>query len=280
VNLTYLRIDLVRQVRDVGNLAFIIGLPVVTYLVFGSGAAHSEEMVWRGNVQFYVMVSMAVYGAPVATTSISGMAAVELVQGWGRQLALTPMAPPAYAATKVLIALTVAAGAVAAVFVAGLLTDAQATSAGVWISAALLAWLLSAIFALFGLAVAQTFRSESSVTIASAGLVLLAFLGNLFVPLSGGDPRHRPVHAHVRVLGARALAATPGTDHRRRRRDRPRPDVGSDSQRRRVVGDLRAHRGMGGTAGPTSPVTVAARTGLAIPSAAASNIETLSHDIL
>lgn len=185
MNLTYLRIDLVRQVRDVGNLAFIIGLPVVIYLVFGSGAAHSEEMVGRGNVQFYVMVSMAVYGASVATTSISGMAAVELVQGWGRQLALTPMAPPAYVATKVLIALTAAAGAVAAVFVAGLLTDARATSAGVWISAALLAWLLSGMFALFGLAVAQTFRSESSVTIASAGLVLLAFLGNLFVPLSG-----------------------------------------------------------------------------------------------
>jgi ABC-2 type transport system permease protein len=41
------------------------------------------------------------------------------------------------------------------------------------------------MFALFGLAVAQTFRSESSVNIASAGLVLLAFLGNLFVPLSG-----------------------------------------------------------------------------------------------
>jgi ABC-2 type transport system permease protein len=66
VNLTHLRIDLVRQVRDVGNLAFIIGLPVVIYLVFGSGAAHSEEMVGRGNVQFYVMVSMAVYGASVA----------------------------------------------------------------------------------------------------------------------------------------------------------------------------------------------------------------------
>ena len=84
-----------------------------------------------------------------------------------------------------LIALIVAAGAVAAVFVAGLLTDAQATSTSIWISAAILAWLLSGIFALFGLAVAQTFRSESSVTIASAGLVLLAFLGNLFVPLSG-----------------------------------------------------------------------------------------------
>jgi ABC-2 type transport system permease protein len=185
VNLTYLRIDLVRQVRDVGNLAFIIGPPVVIYLVFGSGAADNDEMVGRGNIQFYVMVSMAVYGASVATTSISGMAAVELLQGWGRQLALTPMAPAAYVATKVVIALTVAAGAVAAVFVAGLVTDAQATSAGVWIGAGLLAWLLSGMFALFGLAVAQTFRSESSVSIASAGLVLLAFLGNLFVPLSG-----------------------------------------------------------------------------------------------
>ena len=95
------------------------------------------------------------------------------------------MAPAAYVATKVLIALMVAAGAVAAVFVAGLLTDARATSAGIWIGAGLLAWLLSGLFALFGLAVAQTFRSESSVNIASAGLVLLAFLGNLFVPLSG-----------------------------------------------------------------------------------------------
>ena len=29
MNVTYLRIDLVRQVRDVANLALIIGLPVV-----------------------------------------------------------------------------------------------------------------------------------------------------------------------------------------------------------------------------------------------------------
>jgi ABC-2 type transport system permease protein len=63
--------SLVRQVGDVGNLAFIIALPVVIYLVFGSGAAHGEEMVGRGNIQFYVMVSMAVYGASVATTSIA-----------------------------------------------------------------------------------------------------------------------------------------------------------------------------------------------------------------
>jgi hypothetical protein len=41
--------SLVRQVGDVGNLAFIIALPVVIYLVFGSGAAHGEE--WARHAQ-------------------------------------------------------------------------------------------------------------------------------------------------------------------------------------------------------------------------------------
>ncbi|QAY71231.1 ABC transporter permease [Xylanimonas protaetiae] len=185
MNLTYLRIDLVRQLRDVANLAFVIGLPVVMYVIFGSTFGDGGEMARNGNVQFYVMTSMAIYGASVATTSIAGMAAIELMQGWGRQLGLTPMRPMGYVATKVVVALTVSAAAVAAVFLAGLLTGAEATSAGVWLLSALVAWLGSALFALYGLAIAQSFRSESAVSIASAGLVLFAFLGNLFVPLSG-----------------------------------------------------------------------------------------------
>jgi ABC-2 type transport system permease protein len=185
MSLTYFRIDLARQLRDVGNTAFTIGLPVLMYLVFGSTFSAGEETVRAGNVQFYVMTSMAMYGAAMATTSISGMAALELLQGWGRQLGLTPMRPPTYVLTKVLVALTVAAAAVAAVMVTGALTGARADSFAVWAGSFVIAWLGSALFALFGLAVAQTFRSESAVSIASAGLVLLAFLGNLFVPLSG-----------------------------------------------------------------------------------------------
>ena len=69
-------------------------------------------------------------------------------------------------------------------FIAGWATGADAP-ARVWIGTALIAWLGSGLFALFGLAVAQTFKSESSVSIASAALVVFAFLGNLFVPLSG-----------------------------------------------------------------------------------------------
>ncbi len=142
-------------------------------------------MVREGNVQFYVMLSMAMYGATVATTAISGMAALESLQGWGRQLGLTPIKPYVYVLTKVLVALTVAAAAVAAVMVTGALTGARAESWAVWAGSFVLAWLGSGLFALYGLAVAQFFKSESAVSIASAGLVLLSFLGNLFVPLSG-----------------------------------------------------------------------------------------------
>ena len=185
LNLTYYRIDLVRHLRDVGNSFFMIGLPVLMYLVFGSTFASGDELVREGNVQFYVMASMAMYGAATATTAISGMAALERIQGWGRQLGLTPLRPAGYVLTKVLTSLTVAAAAVVAVFVAGLLTGARAESVGVWIGTGVLAWLGSALFALFGLAIAQIFKSEGAVSVASGGLVVLSFLGNLFVPLSG-----------------------------------------------------------------------------------------------
>ena len=185
MSLTYYRIDLTRQLRDMGNMVFVIGLPVLMYLIFGSTFAAADQTAGYANVQFYVMTSMAMYGATTATVAIAGMAALELLQGWGRQLALTPMRNSAYVGTKVLVALTVAGGAVAAVFIAGVFTGAEADSVWIWISTALVAWLGASIFALLGLAVAQTFKSESSVSIASAGTVLLAFLGNLFVPLSG-----------------------------------------------------------------------------------------------
>lgn len=185
MNATYLRIDLVRQVRDVMNIAFAIGLPVVMYIVFGSTFASGDEPVGHGNARFYVLGAMAAYGATVATTAITGTAAVELMQGWGRQLALTPLRPAGYVATKVVVGLTVAFAAVAAVFVAGLASGARLDPGGRWVATFAIAWLGAVLFALYGLTAAQLFRSESAIGVAAASLVLFAFFGNLFVPLSG-----------------------------------------------------------------------------------------------
>ena len=59
------------------------------------------------------------------------------------------------------------------------------------------------MFALFGLAVAQTFRSESSVTIASAGLVLPAHpTSALLLPFRSANMQiSRPQHERACIRG-------------------------------------------------------------------------------
>ncbi len=185
MNLTYLRIDLVRQLREGMSIGFVIILPVVMYLLFGTTLGASGDIVGRGDSRFYVMSAMAAYGASVGATSIAAAAAMEVLQGWGRQLALTPLRPAGFVATKVVVALTVSALGALAVMVVGTATGAHADPAWVWLATFLITWLGSALFALYGLVVAQLVHAETAIGIASASLVVWAFFGNLFVPLSG-----------------------------------------------------------------------------------------------
>jgi ABC-2 type transport system permease protein len=185
VNATYLRIDLVRQLRDGMYISFVVALPVVMYLLFGTAFGANADVVGRGDTRFYVMSAMAAYGASVGATSIAASAAMELLQGWGRQLALTPLRPTGFVATKVVVALSVSAVGALAVMAVGAGTGARGTAPWVWLATFLLTWLGSSLFALYGLVVAQLFHSESAIGVASASLVVWAFFGNLFVPLSG-----------------------------------------------------------------------------------------------
>jgi ABC-2 type transport system permease protein len=54
-----------------------------------------------------------------------------------------------------------------------------------WGLSALLVLAGSAVFALYGLLIGTAFRSEAAVGAAAGTLVIFAFLGNLFIPLSG-----------------------------------------------------------------------------------------------
>ena len=79
MNLTYLRIDLVRQLREGMSIGFVIILPVVMYLLFGTTLGASGDIVGRGDSRFYVMSAMAAYGASVGATSIAAAAAMEVL---------------------------------------------------------------------------------------------------------------------------------------------------------------------------------------------------------
>ena len=208
MNRTYYALEMKRILRDPVTLFFIAGLPAFMYVLFGTAQEWGDFSYGLGNVNMSVMIAMAAYGAVTATSGIGGMAAVERMQGWGRQLGLTPMPDRTLVATKALVAATVAALPVALIFGLGAVLGASAPG-WVWAATAALIMAGSITFALYGLSFGLGFRSESAVSAASASLVVLGFLGNVFMPLSGAMltfSKFTPMYGYV------ALARFPMTD--------------------------------------------------------------------
>ena len=208
MNTTFAGLELRRVLRDYVSMFFIAVLPAFFYLIFGAAQDFSDESAGNGNVAMYIMISMAAYGAVTATTGIGGMAAVERMQGWGRQLGLTPLADSSYVAMKAGVALVICTIPVALIYLLGLFTSAEGRAAA-WVLSALLVLLGAGVFAIYGLAVGLAFRSEAAVSAASGLLVIMAFLGNIFIPLTGtmlAIAKFTPLYGYV------ALARYPLTE--------------------------------------------------------------------
>jgi ABC-2 type transport system permease protein len=184
MNVTFTGLELRRVTRDYVSMFFTAGLPAFLYLIFGAASPFAREQVGDGNVAMYIMISMAAYGAVTATTGIGGMAAVERMQGWGRQLGLTPLRDGSYVAMKALVALVVAAIPVGLIFLLGWFSDADGPVSA-WLLSGLMVLVGAGVFAIYGLAAGLAFRTEAAVSAASGLLVIMAFLGNIFIPLSG-----------------------------------------------------------------------------------------------
>jgi len=185
-NSTLLRLELRRLLRNRRTAIFTLVMPAVFFLVFGLGQGYTDASAGRGNVTAYVMISMALYGAMIATTSTGAAVSVERASGWSRQLRLTPLSPIAYIAVKLGVAMTLGLAALTVVYTVGAFTSAD-MDGSVWVTTAAIAWLGSSIFAAFGLFMGYLLPSENVMQILGPGLALLAFGGGLFVPLQDGS---------------------------------------------------------------------------------------------
>lgn len=174
-----------RNIRMIESAFFVVVLPAAMYLMFGVGMNQGQGQASNGNVPAYVMTSMAVYGAVFATTAMAGTAAVERDYGWGRQLSMTGLSNAGYFTGKTLMSVGVAVMPILVVFALGLVTGAELDGTWRWFATGALTLLVALPFALYGMAIALIFRSETAVSAASGLLVVFAFFGNLFVPLSG-----------------------------------------------------------------------------------------------
>lgn len=182
---TMLRIEGARQLRNPYTLAFTLGMPVAMYLLFGASMGYGTLRAGHGNVSFYIMTSMAAYGTAVAMSSLTSLAATEATQGWGRQLAMTPLSTAGYVLTKLLNAVSFAALAVLLVFVAGMVTGAEVDEMWRWVATAALIVGLGLAYGLYGLGVGLFFGGEAAAALASISLTFFAFFGNVFMPLDG-----------------------------------------------------------------------------------------------
>lgn len=199
---TMLRVEAKRQLRNPYTLAFSLGMPVAMYLLFGAGMGYGSLSAGNGNVSFYVMVSMAAYGTAVTMSSLTSLAAAEAQQGWGRQLAMTPLSTAGYALTKLITAVSFAALAMLAVFAAGLATGAEANDLWRWFACAGIILGLGLMFGLYGLGVGLFFNSDSAAALASISMTFFGFLGNVFMPLDGvmlDVARFTPMYGFVAI---------------------------------------------------------------------------------
>ena len=210
-NPTLLKLELRRMLRNRRTVIFSIVLPVVFFLIFGTGRDYSLQSAGaHGNWAAAIMISMALYGAMLSTTAGGAMVSTERSQGWSRQLRLTPLTPTAYIAVKVLVAMLLGGLSIVVTYAAGALTQAN-MDGPLWVETALIAWVGSLVFAAFGVFMGYLLPSDNVMQILGPGLALLAFLGGLFTPLSQMGETFQTIAKFTPMYGLSQLTHAPLT---------------------------------------------------------------------
>lgn len=185
-NGTILRLELRRVFRNKRTVFFTLLFPGLLLLAFSSSGGW-DERVGDGNVAAYMMVSMALYGAALTAASAGAAVAIERAQGWSRQLRLTPLQPLAYVAVKVLAALALGAVAILVVNLVGLAQGHAEMPSGAWAGCAALALVCTLVFAALGVFVGYLVPGENAMQVLGPGLAVLAFVGDVFLPIDHGS---------------------------------------------------------------------------------------------
>jgi ABC-2 type transport system permease protein len=207
-NLTLLGIELRRVFRNRRTVIFTLLMPVLLFLLIGTGNSYPDITEGRGNVSAYILISMAVYGAVLASTSGGAMVATERALGWSRQLRLTPLSPIAYITLKSIVALGLGALSVVAVNVVGVINGKASMPTHDWVLAALIAWAGSVVFGAFGLFMGYLLPSENVMQVLGPVLAGLAVVGGVWFPI---DPHSTMGHVaqFTPIYGLAELARWP-----------------------------------------------------------------------
>jgi ABC-2 type transport system permease protein len=223
MNLTYLRLEIRRVLRNRRILIFSVLLPTILLLVIGGPNKH--EAYQGTTVAAYIMVSMGIFGAMSAAAGIAGSIAVERGVGWNRQLRLTPLKPLRYVVSKVLLSLFLVLPSLVAVYGLGAAVLDVRLKASVWVLVFLGSWLSALPFAALGLLIGYLARPDSIQQVSGLLSFLLALFGGLWLPIDqmphpmaviakytpaywAADVARAPLeHSHLEINGVLVLLA-------------------------------------------------------------------------
>ncbi|MEV4461513.1 ABC transporter permease [Microbispora sp. NPDC049633] len=176
----YVRLELIRTMRDGGYVIFGIAMPVVMYLLFTNlGLAPGD----RHDAAIYTMVGMAAYGALGGAFNNGSGIAEDRAAGWLRRLRLTPLTPAQVVAGKVVTGIVGVVPSIAAVLVAGVLANHVTLPPQRWLAIVALLWAGTVPFSLLGLGNGYRLSGQSAAMANIATMLTLSILGGLWVPV-------------------------------------------------------------------------------------------------
>lgn len=167
------------------TLIFCLIIPATLYLMFGAATTNSDSVLKTGNVSAFLMTGMGLYGSSIAMTSISGSATQARQEGWNRQLHLAGLTTTQSLIGTIIAMVTFAVLPILVTFTAAGATGSRFDHAWQWLATAVVSWVVTLPFAVYGLAATLWLRTETATGISSGSLVVLAFFGGVFMPLQG-----------------------------------------------------------------------------------------------
>jgi ABC-2 type transport system permease protein len=206
-NLTAIVLDVRRVLRNRRTLMFTLVFPNLFFYLFG--LAGSRQRGGPGGLAL-IMLNMAVYGAMTSTTSGGAAVALDRSLGWSRQLRLTPLAPAAYIAMKVVVSMVLAAMAIGSTYAFGAANGVHLT-ASQWLLCALASWGASFVFAAFGLFMGFLLPSDNVMQFVGPMLAVMAMFGGIFIPLKALPQTLQDVARWTPMFGVGTLARSPVT---------------------------------------------------------------------
>ena len=179
----YVRVELLRTLRDPFYLFLAVVVPIGFYLLFAGLFGTGSNTYGKLDNSVELMIAQAVYGGIWACLVATGpRIANERSSGWFQQLRLLPISSGTVLAGRALVAILFALPTMLLICATAVLTHGVQLTAGQWISVLVSLWIGVWPFALLGIALGYVTNETTSFGVTYGLYMALSAAGGLWVP--------------------------------------------------------------------------------------------------